>query len=111
MLGYYFFLALRSLRRTRMQKWSRDLVAENALKPSDLIWPIFVIEGSGKRQPVKTMPVGLTVDALTVAKMIEAKRLFQVYGRSPAMLFMPEARALVELEASIVRKMGDAYCG
>ena len=61
--------------------------------------------------PVKTMPVGLTVDALTVAKMIEAKRLFQVYGRSPAMLFMPEARALVELEASIVRKMGDAYCG
>ncbi len=55
---------LARLRRTRMQKWSRDLVAEIALKPADLIWPIFVIEGSGKRQPVKTMPGGrpLSID-------------------------------------------------
>src|SRR5258708_38302310 len=51
------------LRRTRLQKWTRDLVAEHTLKPADLIWPIFVIEGNGKRQPVKTMP---GVDRLSV---------------------------------------------
>jgi porphobilinogen synthase len=56
------------LRRTRLQKWTRDLVAEHALKPADLIWPIFVIEGSGKRQPVKTMP---GVDRLTVDVAID----------------------------------------
>jgi porphobilinogen synthase len=51
-----------------MQKWSRDLVAEHALKPADLIWPIFVIEGSGVRQPVKTMP---GVDRLSIDVAID----------------------------------------
>ena len=57
------------LRRPRMQKWSRDLVAESALRPADLIWPIFVIEGSGRRQPVKTMP---GVDRLSIDVAIDA---------------------------------------
>jgi porphobilinogen synthase len=57
------------LRRTRMQKWTRDLVAETALSPRDLIWPIFVIEGSGVRQPVKTMP---GVDRLSIDVAIDA---------------------------------------
>ena len=56
------------LRRTRLQKWTRDLVAEHALKPADLIWPIFVIEGNGKRQPVKTMP---GVDRLSIDVAID----------------------------------------
>jgi porphobilinogen synthase len=56
------------LRRTRMQRWSRELVAETALRASDLIWPIFVIEGSGKRQPVKTMP---GVDRLSIDVAID----------------------------------------
>jgi len=56
------------LRRPRMQRWSRALVAETALRPSDLIWPIFVIEGSGKRQPVKTMP---GVDRLSIDVAID----------------------------------------
>jgi porphobilinogen synthase len=51
-----------------MQRWSRELVAETALKPADLIWPIFVIEGSGKRQPVKTMP---GVDRLSIDVAID----------------------------------------
>jgi porphobilinogen synthase len=56
------------LRRTRMQKWTRDLVAETALKPADLIWPVFVIEGSGVRQPVKTMP---GVDRVSIDVLID----------------------------------------
>ena len=30
------------MRRNRRHDWSRRLVAENALSPNDLIWPIFV---------------------------------------------------------------------
>ncbi len=44
------------LRRTRSAPWSRALHAENSLSPADLIWPLFVIEGSGVTEPVKTMP-------------------------------------------------------
>lgn len=44
------------LRRNRQAAWSRELVAENRLHVSDLIWPIFVIEGENKRQPVESMP-------------------------------------------------------
>ncbi len=44
------------LRRTRRTPWSRALVAEHRLAASDLIWPLFVIEGSNKRVPVASMP-------------------------------------------------------
>jgi porphobilinogen synthase len=43
------------MRRNRQQDWSRRLVSENALSVDDLIWPLFVHEGSGK-QAVATMP-------------------------------------------------------
>ena len=44
------------LRRNRMTDWSRRLNAENELTPSDLIWPMFVADGEGKREPVPSMP-------------------------------------------------------
>ncbi len=44
------------MRRNRKTGWARRLVAENALSAADLIWPIFVIEGSNKRVPVPSMP-------------------------------------------------------
>lgn len=43
------------MRRTRMHKWCRDMVAENSLKPEDLVLPIFVKEGSGN-EAIKTLP-------------------------------------------------------
>jgi porphobilinogen synthase len=49
------FPALR-LRRTRAAAWSRALVAENMLTPSDLIWPLFVAEGEGAEEPIATLP-------------------------------------------------------
>ena len=49
------FPALR-LRRTRTHAWSRALVAENVLTPSDLIWPLFVTEGEGIEEPISTLP-------------------------------------------------------
>ncbi len=44
------------MRRNRRTEWSRRLVAENVLTPSDLIWPIFVTEGRNVRVPVASMP-------------------------------------------------------
>ena len=49
------FPALR-LRRTRAHAWSRALVAETVLTPSDLIWPLFVTEGEGIDEPIATLP-------------------------------------------------------
>ena len=44
------------MRRNRKSNWSRRLVAENHLKISDLILPVFVIDGVNKVQPVVSMP-------------------------------------------------------
>lgn len=44
------------LRRSRAQPWSRAMVAETQLTPADLIWPVFVTEGTGVRDPIRTMP-------------------------------------------------------
>jgi porphobilinogen synthase len=57
------------MRRNRRTAWSRRLVAENRLTVDDLIWPIFVHEGAGKRTPIPSMPGvdRLTVDLLTAA--------------------------------------------
>ncbi|TVZ37894.1 porphobilinogen synthase [Alteromonadaceae bacterium 2753L.S.0a.02] len=54
------------LRRNRFSEFSRRLVRENTLSSSDLIYPVFVIEGSGQRQEIHSMPgqFRLTMDEL-----------------------------------------------
>ena len=44
------------LRRGRKDPWSRRLIQENTLSPNDFILPIFLIEGSNKRQEISSMP-------------------------------------------------------
>ena len=44
------------LRRSRKYDWSRKLVQENNLSSSDLIYPIFLIEGKNRKHPIKSMP-------------------------------------------------------
>ncbi len=44
------------LRRLRKFNWSRKLVQENNLSSSDLIYPLFLIEGKNKKKPIKSMP-------------------------------------------------------
>ncbi len=57
------------MRRLRRHEWSRRLVAENLLTPRDFIWPIFLIDGKNKRQPVPSMP---HVERLSVDLAVEA---------------------------------------
>ncbi len=44
------------LRRNRKSEWSRRLVEENNLVVSDLILPIFVMEGRNKVEQIQSMP-------------------------------------------------------
>ena len=44
------------LRRLRKFNWSRKLVQENNLSASDLVYPLFVVEGKNKKKPIKYMP-------------------------------------------------------
>ncbi len=64
------------MRRLRANAWSRNLVAENTLSPSDFIWPLFVVDGENKRVPVASMPgvERLSVD-LAAGAAEEAARL------------------------------------
>ena len=43
------------LRRTRTTAWSRAMVRETRLDPSDLIWPLFVTDGD-EAEPIASMP-------------------------------------------------------
>jgi porphobilinogen synthase len=44
------------LRRMRRDEFSRRLMRENTLSADNLIYPMFVIEGQRKREPVASMP-------------------------------------------------------
>ena len=65
------------LRRSRKHDWSRRLIQEHKLSPSDFILPIFLMEGKNTKQSIKTMPdiFRYTVDKLgtIVDKAIKSK--------------------------------------
>lgn len=73
------------LRRNRRTAWSRRLVAETTLTAADLIWPLFVIEGEGRREPVASMP---GVARLSVDIIVEAAREAESLG-IPAIALFP----------------------
>src|SRR6478735_10605368 len=74
------------LRRNRQSDWSRRLVAETKLSVDDLIWPVFVQEGTNARTPVESMP---GVDRLTVDLFVEAAKQARDLG-IPAIAIFPE---------------------
>ena len=43
-------------RRNRKSQWARRLVSETRLDVSDLIWPIFIVEGEKRREEIASMP-------------------------------------------------------
>jgi len=43
------------MRRMRKDSFSRELMAENRLHPSDLIYPVFVLEGTDQKQDIASM--------------------------------------------------------
>ena len=55
-------------RRTRQQEWLRRMVAETALAPADLVWPLFVHEHEAS-EPVASMP---GVERLSIDGIVKA---------------------------------------
>ncbi|VFN02991.1 MAG: porphobilinogen synthase [Candidatus Kentron sp. G] len=56
------------LRRMRRDGFSRRLMRETSLTPDDLIYPLFILEGTGRREPVASMP---GIERLSVDLLLE----------------------------------------
>jgi porphobilinogen synthase len=56
-------------RRNRRAEWARRMVRENVVTTDDLIWPLFLVDGSKVRAPVDSMP---DVERLSVDEAVRA---------------------------------------
>ena len=73
------------LRRMRRDEFSRRLMRETHLSVNSLIYPVFVVEGSGQRQPIASMP---RVERLSVDELLrECESLVRL--RVPAIALFP----------------------
>jgi len=73
------------LRRTRQSAAVRALVQENSLSVGDLIWPVFLCDGTDVVQPVASMP---GVNRLSVDRVVQAAREAHALG-IPAICLFP----------------------
>ena len=80
---------LTRMRRNRRDDWSRRLVSENRLTVDDLIWPVFVVEGTGVRQEIASMP-GVT--RVSIDLLVEEARRAADLG-IPAIAVFPSVAA------------------
>jgi porphobilinogen synthase len=85
------------LRRLRRDDFSRRLVRETVLTANDLIWPVFVLEGAGQREPVASMP---GVERLSIDLLVEAAREAQALGIPAIALFPVTPVAKKSLDAA-----------
>ncbi len=72
-------------RRMRKDDFSRRLMCENVLTSNDLIWPVFVMEGSNRRETIASMP---GVERLTLDLLIEEAKQAAALG-IPMMAIFP----------------------
>src|SRR5215470_8095735 len=56
-------------RRNRRTEWARRMVRENVLTTGDLIWPLFLVDGTAIRTPIASMP---GVERLSVDEVVRA---------------------------------------
>jgi porphobilinogen synthase len=87
------------MRRMRRDGFSRRLMREHTLTPADLIYPMFVLEGSGQREPVASMP---GVERLSIDLLAEEAARVHALGIPALALFPvtpPAAKSLDAREA------------
>jgi porphobilinogen synthase len=73
------------LRRNRRDDFSRRLVRENQLSVDDLIYPVFVLDGSNRREEVPSMP---GVERLSIDLLLKEAELWVELG-IPALALFP----------------------
>jgi porphobilinogen synthase len=87
------------MRRLRKQDFTRRLVAENQLTASDLIYPMFVLEGVNQKEAVPSMP---GVNRLSIDLLVKEARELVELG-IPAIALFPvtplHAKSLCASEA------------
>src|ERR1700722_14659423 len=90
----------RRFRRTRRTDWVRRLVRETHLTPNDLIWPLFVQEGSCAHDPIPSMPgvYRLSVDEAVRAALYAAELFIPCLALFP--FFIPSMRDPLGEEAT-----------
>ena len=67
---------IQRLRRLRQQDVLRRMVRETVLSPADFIYPLFVVEGQGRREEIASMPGQFRLSAdLLVKEAAEVKSL------------------------------------
>ena len=77
------------MRRLRANGFSRALVRESGLTPADLIYPVFVLEGSGQREAIPSMP---GIERLSIDLLVTQARELQQLG-IPALALFPVVAA------------------
>jgi porphobilinogen synthase len=73
------------MRRARREDFSRRLVRQHVVTPNDLIYPVFVIDGKGRREAVASMP---GVDRVTLDLLLNVAERCLVLG-VPAIALFP----------------------
>jgi porphobilinogen synthase len=84
---------LTRMRRMRRDDFSRRLMRETRLSPDDLIYPVFVLEGKGRREEVASMP---GVCRLSIDLLLDEARVAEGLGIPALALFpvtAPEAKS------------------
>jgi len=76
---------LTRMRRLRANEFSRRLVREHSLTPANLILPVFVLEGSGLRESISSMP---GIERLSIDLLVAQARRVQQLG-IPAIALFP----------------------
>ena len=84
------------MRRARASSWCRAMVAETVLSPSDLIWPLFVTEGSGVEEPIATLP---GVSRWSIDRLVERAKEARALGIPCIALFPNTPRKLRTADA------------
>ena len=82
------------MRRMRRDDFSRRLMREHSVRPDDLIYPVFVLEGQGQREPVASMP---GVERKSIDLLVEEAREVHALG-IPAMALFPVTPASAKSE-------------
>ena len=77
------------MRRLRANEFSRRLVRENTLSPADLIFPVFVVDGSDHREAIASMP---GIERLSIDLLVKQAKIVQQLG-IPAIALFPVVAA------------------
>ncbi len=72
------------LRRNRQSQWIRELTAQTILSPSDLILPLFVIEGKNREEKIAQLP---DVSRLSIDLIVRSAKEAAKLGIPALMLF------------------------